>query len=262
MSSEVTAPGADEAIALLQARVAHLEELVDARDRFLAIAAHELRNPMAPLVLQIGQLLKAAGRNEMPRVIEGLTLLEDIISRYVKRANVLLDVSRLAADRIKLEPAATDLAEWVRHIVRAFAPVADMAGSDLRVWGPDSLPAMIDRTAVEQILENLISNAIKFGAGKPIIVSIADEGETARISIRDHGPGIAPREHARIFAPFEKIMTRAQGGGFGVGLWVVGRLVTEMGGEVELDSMPGKGATFSVTLPINTHRDEHGSGQS
>ena len=260
MPSEVIASCTDEAIATLRARVAHLEELVEARDRFLAIAAHELRNPMAPLVLQIGQLLKAANKNDLPRVIEGLTLLENIIGRYVKRANVLLDVSRLAADGITLEPAAIDLADWVRHAVRAFTPLADRAGSELRVSAPDALPAMMDRTAVEQVLENLISNAIKFGAGKPILVSIADEGETARISVRDHGPGIAPREHARIFAPFEKIMTRAQGGGFGVGLWVVGRLVTAMGGAVELDSMPGMGATFSVTLPVNTHRDENESG--
>jgi two-component system OmpR family sensor kinase len=251
LPSDVIADRTDDDLEITDARVAHLEEMVAARDRFLAIAAHELRNPMAPLVLQIGLLLKSARKGELPRVIEGLELLETIIARYVKRANVLLDVSRLATDRIKLEPAPLDLAEWIRHIASGFAAVADLANSELKISSPDALPAIIDRMAVEQILENLLSNAIKFGAGKPVMISVVPAGNAVCIAVRDHGPGISPRDHARIFAPFEKIMTREQGGGFGVGLWVVGRLVGEMGGAVELDSSPGNGATFRVTLPLN-----------
>lgn len=245
--------------AIAEAKIAQLQAAVDARDRFLSIAAHELRNPMQPLVLQIGLLLKSARRGDAERVIEGLELLETIVARYVKRANVLLDVTRLAADRISLEPDSIDLAECVRKVVHGFTPMAAQAGCELRLSTPKTIPCVHDPMAIEQILENLISNAIKFGADQPIDVAIAVGGGRVALSVRDRGPGIAMEDQARIFAPFEKIMARAEGGGFGVGLWVVGRLVKEMDGTLDLDSSPGNGATFRVNLPLkkdNQDKDE------
>jgi two-component system OmpR family sensor kinase len=115
---------------------------------------------------------------------------------------------------------------------------------------------------IEQGLENLISNAIKFGAGKPIDVSLERLGDDIRIAVRDRGPGISPEHQERIFAPFEKVMVRADGGGFGVGLWVVGRLVAEMGGRIELDSTLGNGATFAMILPLNQYRNDDEPVQS
>jgi signal transduction histidine kinase len=256
LQSEIIAEDIAESVERLHQRISQLEEMLVARDRFLSIAAHELRNPMAPLVLQVGLLLKAARKGDMGPVVNGLELLEAIVERYVKRANVLLDVSRLAGDRVSLEPSPIDLAELVREIAGTFRLAAEHAGSTLRINAPDRLPAFIDLMAVEQILENLISNAIKFGAGKPVTVDMVPMSGLVRISVRDLGIGISPMDHARIFAPFEKVMARAHGGGFGVGLWVVKRLVEEMGGSIELDSTPGNGAMFAVTLPLNTKRDE------
>ena len=244
---------------IAEAKIAQLQLAVDARDRFLSIAAHELRNPMQPLVLQVGLLLKSARRGDAERVVEGLELLETIVSRYVKRANVLLDVTRLAADRISLEPDSIDLAECVRKVVVGFTPLAAQAGCELRLSAPQTIPCIHDPMAIEQILENLISNAIKFGADQPINVAIVAGGGHVVLSVRDRGPGIAMEDQARIFAPFEKVMARAEGGGFGVGLWVVGRLVKEMDGTIELDSSPGNGATFRVSLPLikdNQDKDE------
>jgi len=242
--------------ALVEARILELEEALRARDRFLSIAAHELRNPMAPLVLQVGLLLKSARRGEMARVIDGLEQLEVIVGRYVKRANVLLDFTRLASDRIALEPVRLDVAAHVRAIAAGYVAMAGHGGSELRIITPQSLTAFIDPMAVEQILENLVSNAIKFGSGQPIDITLAHEAGAMRLTIRDRGPGISPDDQTRIFAPFEKVMARADGGGFGVGLWVVGRLVAEMGGRIELDSALGNGATFAVILPLND-RDEN-----
>lgn len=239
-----------------EARIEELEEALRARDRFLSIAAHELRNPMAPLVLQVGLLLKAARRGELGRVVDGLEQLETIIGRYVKRANVLLDFTRLANDRIELEPVALDLAKCVRTIAAGYVDIAGQGGSELRVAAPDSLAAQVDPMAIEQILENLISNAIKFGSGQPIDVVLERRGREVRITVRDRGPGISPEDQTRIFAPFETVMARADGGGFGVGLWVVGRLVAEMAGRIELDSTLGNGATFTVILPLNDRDDD------
>ncbi len=205
---------------------------------------------MQPLVLQVGLLLKAARRGDPERVVEGLELLEAIVARYVKRANVLLDVSRLAADRVSLEPDSIDLAECAGKIVNGFTPMAAQAGCELRLTAPETMRCVHDPMAIEQILENLISNAIKFGPGQPIDVAVEAKDEHIGLSVRDRGPGIAASDQARIFAPFEKVMARADGGGFGVGLWVVGRLVKEMDGTIELDSSPGNGATFRVSLPL------------
>ncbi len=232
-----------------------LEAALAARDRFLSIAAHELRNPMAPLVLQVGLLLKSARRGEAEKVIDGLEQLETIIDRYVKRANVLLDFTRLAADRIVLEPVGLDVAACVRGVTEGYKAMAAHGRAQLVVTTPDSLHATIDPLVIEQTLENLISNAIKFGAGKPIHVSLERDGADMRLSVEDRGPGIAPEDRDRIFAPFEKVMARADGGGFGVGLWVVGRLVAEAGGRVELDSSLGHGAKFSMILPLNQISD-------
>jgi signal transduction histidine kinase len=238
-----------------ETRISELEEALRARDRFLSIAAHELRNPMAPLVLQVGLLIKAARRGEMGRVIDGLEQLEIIVGRYVKRANVLLDFTRLASDRIALEPVRLDIAGHVRAVAGGHVAIAAQGGSELRVITPATLSAVMDPMAVEQILENLISNAIKFGSGQPIDITLGREAGTVRLTVKDRGPGISPEDQTRIFAPFEKVMARADGGGFGVGLWVVGRLVAEMGGRIELDSAIGNGATFAVILPLNDRDD-------
>lgn len=239
-----------------EARIAELEAALIARDRFLSIAAHELRNPMAPMVLQVGLLLKAARRGENDRVVEGLEQLEVIVGRYVKRANVLLDFTRLAADRIVLEPVEVDVAACVRTVAAGYEAMAERGGSQLRIETPDTLWAVIDPMVVEQILENLISNAIKFGTGQPIDVSLDRFGDDMHIVVSDRGPGISAEDQRRIFAPFEKVMARADGGGFGVGLWVVGRLVAEAGGSVELDSRVGNGANFKMILPLNRYRND------
>lgn len=261
VTTDVTAHRTGLPPAILETRTLELEEALRARDRFLSIAAHELRNPMAPLVLQVGVLLKAARRGEMGRVIDGLEQLEVIIGRYVKRANVLLDFTRLAADRVELEPVLLDIAESVRIVAAGYVAMAGHSGSELRIVTPDTLTACLDPMAIEQILENLISNAIKFGSGKPIDIGLQREGGNMRITVRDRGPGISPQDQTRIFAPFETVMARADGGGFGVGLWVVGRLVAEMGGRIELDSSLGNGATFAMILPLNDRGDDE-PGQS
>ncbi len=115
--------------------------------------------------------------------------------------------------------------------------------------------------AFEQIIENILSNAIKFGQGRPVDITLTQTAGHLRLTIRDRGPGIPPADQAQIFAPFETLMARTEGGGFGVGLWVVDRLVTAMGGTVELDSAPGDGAEFRVILPLNQNQDYHEPSQ-
>jgi signal transduction histidine kinase len=241
---------ADEARRLRQ-RVRALEEAVDARDQFLSAAAHELRNPMTPLLMQIQALRRKATRLPPERLAQGLERLELIVDRFIRRATILLDVSRLTSGRFVPEPAAIDLAQVVRDAAASLAMLAHRARCELRLSLAAGLAAVTDRMAVEQIVENLLSNAIKYGAGRPVELSLAEEGDRARLSVRDHGIGISAADQARIFERFERAVTREQKGGFGIGLWVVGRLVEALGGEIRIDSRVGAGSTFTVLLPLS-----------
>jgi signal transduction histidine kinase len=107
-----------------------------------------------------------------------------------------------------------------------------------------------DRLRVETVVTNLVSNALKFGGGKPVEVSLRRAGEVARLSVTDRGIGIAPEEQGRIFEKFECAVPRRHYGGFGLGLWIVRQLVVAHGGTVRVDSQEGHGSTFTVDLPL------------
>ena len=118
-----------------------------------------------------------------------------------------------------------------------------------------------DRLALEQVAENLLSNALKFGAGKPVAVVLRANGRAARLTIRDRGIGISEEDRARIFGRFERAVARREHGGFGVGLWLANQLVTAMGGAIAVEGAPGEGTIFTVTLPLGgaEHRGANGA---
>ena len=243
----------------LQRRVSELTEAVAARDTFIAVAAHELRNPMTPILGQVELLLAAvkAGRCPPEQVERRLERVQHGVLHYLKRAAVLLDVSRLTSGKLQLEPQAFDLAALLREVADEFADAARRAGVPIRVDVPDSLLGVWDRLAVEQVVDNLVSNALKYGARSPIEVAAEASGGWVRLRVRDHGSGIPAADRLRVFQRFERAVGQGERrSGFGVGLWVVGNLVTAMGGTVDVDGAPGGGALFTVTLPLNT-QGEH-----
>ena len=107
-----------------------------------------------------------------------------------------------------------------------------------------------DRLGLEQVVANLLSNAIKYGNGQPIRISLESDGRSARVSVTDHGIGIAPEQQQRLFARFERGVSSRQYGGFGLGLWITRQVAEAMHGEISVDSRPGQGATFSIVLPL------------
>jgi two-component system, OmpR family, sensor kinase len=247
---------------------AALREAVAARDTFLAVAAHELRNPMTPIRGRV-QLLrrmlrKSADDAFMPKLERGLEQVEWLIEQYVKRATTLLDVSRATTGKLHLDMVAVDLGALVRDIAQDFTPVADHAGTPLEVRAPPG-PVVCrgDKLALEQVIDNLVSNALKYGAGKPVVVRVADEcsadgtAGTCIVRVRDRGAGISPQDQARIFDRFERAVRPGEhGGGFGVGLWIVQQFVQAMGGAVEVASTLGQGSTFTVRLPRSNSSSE------
>jgi two-component system OmpR family sensor kinase len=244
----------------LTARVAELEAELRARDDFLAIAAHELRNPMTPISARLELLLLKARHmsEEVPaELVQGLEHLDRLVSAYLRRATALLEVARLSSGKLNLQTAEVDLSALIRQVTMNMAPLAECADCRIRITVEDGVSARCDSMAIEQILENLLSNAVRFGAGQPVDVAFASDGEVAQLSVRDRGVGISDREQALIFERFRRSVRAKPNGGFGVGLWITRELVRAMRGEISVSSNPGAGSTFTVTLPLTPSGAEH-----
>ena len=233
-----------------------LRQAIRARDTFVAIAAHELRNPMTPILMQVHTLLRAAADPKAavpPAILAGLERLERAVEVYGRRASTLLQVSRINTDQLELAPVELDLSRLVMDALERHEPMAAFVGSRLDAAAvEDGIVGLLDEVALDQILDNLLSNALNYGAGQPVVVTLHADGARAHLTVRDHGIGIAPEDQARIFAPFERLMAvRGPGGaGFGVGLWVVRQLAEALGGTVAIESTPAVGSKFTVVLPL------------
>jgi signal transduction histidine kinase len=246
---------ADTELARLHRQVDELRQAVRARDDFITIAAHELRNPMTPILGTAELALAAARRAEgscPPRVTALLERLHDIVEEYVRRATRLLDVSRIEAGNLKLEPSNVDLSALVRSVAQKYDITAHRRRSSIELDVEGGTVGYWDRLAVEQIVDNLLSNALKFGSGNPISLRLRSDGHLAWLDVQDRGIGMPPEQQERIFGRFEQVMSQHRGGGFGIGLWVAYRLATAMHGAIAVSSRVGAGSTFTVTLPITS----------
>jgi signal transduction histidine kinase len=209
---------------------------------------------MTPLLMQVQSLQRQADARagQIPeRILTGLERLDLIVNHFIRRATTLLDVSRLTSGLFRLEPAETDLSALVRAVAARMEPHADRSGSPINLDVADGITGLLDPVATEQIVDNLLSNAIKYGEGQPIDLSLQQQGVHARLQVRDRGIGISEDNRQRIFDRFERAIGRAEHSGFGVGLWVVGRLTSEMNGTIEIESETGSGTTFTVLLPLS-----------
>jgi signal transduction histidine kinase len=260
MHSANGANGAARQEAALTARVAELEAELRARDDFLAIAAHELRNPMTPISARVELLLLKARHmsEDVPaELMQGLEHLDRLVSAYLRRATALLEVARVSSGKLDLQTADVDLSALIRQVTMNMAPLAECADCRIRITVEDGVSARCDSMAIEQILENLLSNAIRFGAGQPVEIAFASDGEVAELSVRDRGIGISDREQALIFERFRRSGRVKPNGGFGVGLWITRELVRAMQGEISVFSNPGAGSTFTVRLPLTPSGAEY-----
>jgi len=240
-------------LAELRQQVAELREAVRARDDFLAIAAHELRNPMTPIMAVAELALKAAldaGSACPPRVTTLLERMQLLTQDFIQRSMRLLDVSRIEAGNLRLEPSSTDLSALVLAVAQRYDVIAARSHSPVERDIEDGIVGVLDRLAVEQVVENLLSNALKFGAGKPVTLRLRSDEGSAQLDVQDRGIGMLPDQHARLFGRFEQVIAQHRGTGFGVGLWLTNRLVTAMGGRIAVSSRVGEGSTFTVTLPF------------
>jgi signal transduction histidine kinase len=223
------------------------------RQEFLSIASHELRTPLATLRLTAQGLLRAAetGRAVPPeflvrrlrRVLSRTTRLEQLTSE-------LLDVTRIEAGRLELVRSELSLVALVRDVVEQLEPELTAARCPVTVDCPEPITGEWDGSRLEQVLSNLLSNALKFGPGQPIELRLARAGDRAIVTVTDHGIGIDPARRPYIFDRFERAVSSASYGGLGLGLYIARSIVVAHGGTLEVASEPGQGATFTVVLPL------------
>ena len=233
--------------------LAHAEEAVRLREEFMSIAAHELRTPLNALQLQItalnlllerpAQKLDRAALGERSRRALHLTRrLGALITR-------LLDSSRSAAGRLTLQKEPTDLVSCTTGVLDTLRERIAVSGMEIRLVVPDELVGDWDPLRVEQVIYNLVENAINYGR-PPLEISIRADATTATIDVRDHGGGIAEDEVPKIFAKPLRGRPR-DGGGLGLGLYITRAIVEEHGGRIALVDSSG-GAHFQATLPRGT----------
>ncbi len=231
-----------------------LERSIRARDEFLTIAAHELNTPLTPLRLQTASLLRGGGKaledegHPSPRLLRRLRRIDAAAARLENLVGGLLDLSRLSVGELVLHREEVDLKGLVESVASRIS--AEMCqGSEISVFAPERSVGRWDRLRLEQVITNLLVNAVNFGRRRPIEVAVSKDGDRVRLTVRDRGIGVPPADQGRIFERFERLTPLRHSGGFGVGLWIVREIVEAHGGHVTVASRPGEGSVFAVELP-------------
>ncbi|MGD0530336.1 MAG: PAS domain-containing sensor histidine kinase [Polyangiaceae bacterium] len=240
----------DERVRLAQAR-----EAVRLRDEFLSIASHELRTPLTALDLQVQSLADRTGQLD-PRVATKIQRIRKSSVRLQALVEALLDVSRLATGRFTINRTDADLVELVVEVADRLAEAAAAAGCQVTVEKRAAhARGRVDTMRVDQVVSNVLENALKFGAGKPVRVVVDTEGSDAVVTVIDHGPGIREEDRERIFGRFERAAPSRHFGGLGLGLYVSREIVTAHGGSIVAGADGEGGARITIRLPMDRASD-------
>lgn len=239
----------------LQAARLELERAVRMRDDFMSMVSHELRTPLNTLLLETQlrklHLARGVAGAFTPEKLGDMTERDQRqIQSMVRLIDDMLDVTRLRNGRLSMKPQPCDLAALATRVVDGLGQQAEAAGVKLHLHAPAAVPGVWDEFRLEQVLTNLLTNALRYGGGQPVDIEVTEGGGHACLQVRDRGQGIAPDDQARIFEQFERAESgRQHVAGLGLGLFITREIVQAHGGRIGVQSQPGEGATFTVTLP-------------
>lgn len=253
--AESLARALDETRRDLQDALVEAEQALRTREEFLTVASHELRTPLTVLRLQVQMLQRAARHlSDSDPFARQTEILAGRMDRSLRRlatlTNDLLDVSRIAAGRLELRQEPMDLCDLAREVVDRFQGEAARHDCTLGLECGDAVEGRWDPSRLDQVLTNLIANALEYARGTAVRVRVESDPGCARIEVRDGGPGIAPEDQERVFHRFERAQAREDGGGMGLGLHICKQIVEAHQGRIALESVDGAGAAFTVELPI------------
>jgi signal transduction histidine kinase len=240
-----------------------LHGALTAREEMLAMISHDLRSPASAIKLSLEVVRRAVHDPQGPikpeQVERAIGKANSNIDRMMTLMDDLLAMSRAETDSFEIEWEDVDLREVIDEVFFDYEKAIESSGSDVEVQGEDSLIGEWDWVRLQQIISNLLSNAIKYGQGNPIMVALSADEQKATLQIVDHGRGIPKQQQKRIFERFVRIDHRENDqmdDSYGLGLWIVKRIVDALHGTIELDSTPGEGTTFTVRLPRQRNNDD------
>ena len=239
----------------LQNTQLELEQAVRMRDDFMSIVAHEVRTPLNGLILET-QLRKMhlARDNAAAFTLDKMHAMVDRDERQIKSLirliEDMLDVSRIRTGKLSIRPTRFDLSTLVRDLLHNFSRQIDAAETSVTLDAEQPVIGNWDEFRIEQVISNLLTNALRYGAKSPVTVKVYSEGGQALVDVRDQGIGIDEENQKRIFQQFERVSARQAVAGLGLGLFISEQIVTAHGGTITVQSRIGEGALFRVCLPL------------
>jgi signal transduction histidine kinase len=239
----------------LQSTQNELEHAVRMRDDFMSIVSHEVRTPLNGLILetQLRKLHLAKG-NVAAFTLDKLSAMVDRDERQIKSLirliEDMLDVSRIRTGKLSIRPSRFDLVQLVSNLLESFSAQISNAESTLSFTAEGPVMGTWDEFRIEQVVVNLLTNALRYGSHNPIEVRVYCEKGQARVDVLDHGIGVSEENQKRIFQQFERVSASHVIAGLGLGLFISEQIVAAHGGSISIDSEEGKGSLFRVSLPL------------
>lgn len=242
-------------IASLEEKYKKAQEEIRFRDEFLSVASHELKTPLTSMLLQIQAALHnirnvSLAQFSVEHLMAMLKNTENQTKRLSRMINDLLQVSIITTGKLDLELEEVNMTGLVNEILQDFSERLERDNYTINFKKGNAVIGHWDRVRIEQAVTNLISNAIKYGNKQPIDISVGQSHSIAKLTIRDHGIGVSKKQQTKVFELFERGVSQSEYRGLGVGLYITDQIVKAHGGKLLLHSKEGKGATFTIELPI------------
>ncbi len=228
-----------------------LQTAMRVRDDFLSVASHELKTPLTSLGLNLQLMSREVARGAHEKVTDRCDSALRQIDRLGRLMETLLQTRRLSEEQLHLRPEPLDLCALAGEVVTRMREQARNAGCELALQPCEPVQGEWDPLRLDQVLTNLLSNALKYGAGKPVVVQVVRGGLGVQLSVEDEGVGIPLEDQPRLFARFERAHTAKGFSGIGLGLYVTREIVQAHGGQIHVQSAPGEGSRFTVDLPLS-----------
>lgn len=231
-----------------------MAENVRSRDEFISIASHELKTPISALKLQTQLIERNIRKNpdqsfSSQQLNDFISLFNRQVNRLTELVETMLNVSHISSGQMTLNMHKVNLTELAKEVISLFSPQFQ-SKSTVSLEAAENIEVWADQSRIRQVIENLLTNAIKYGDGKPVVIKLQTEGSHAVLTVEDHGLGIAPEFIDRIFDRFERAISARNISGFGLGLYIVKQIVEAHQGTITVKSHLGSGSVFKVVLPL------------
>jgi signal transduction histidine kinase len=231
-----------------------LQRSLRMRDEFMSLVAHELRTPLNTLFLETQmrslQLKRGTLASIQPEQFDAMIKRDERqIKAMIRLIDDMLDVSRMRSGQLSIRPAQVELMTLLERVVSDLSLQAAATGCKLSLQEHPPVQGCWDEFRIEQVVVNLLTNALRYGGGQPVEVSVQYADNLVRIHVRDEGKGIAQQDLERIFEPYERGARNGEPKGLGLGLYISRQLAVSHGGELRVTSKPGEGSTFTLSLP-------------